>query len=75
MSAILIMWKINFSSQSPLPQLSNEKNQNRPKADTVTAFLCHSVQTCYSHLAQDITPNPIVLEYHCLTDYIDINYV
>ena len=64
MSAILIMWKINFSSQSPLPQLSNEKNQNRPKAVIVTTFLCQFVQTCYSYLAQDIMPNSIVLEYN-----------
>ena len=55
--------------------IAKRKNQNRPKTDTVTVFLCHFVQTCYSHLTQDNMPNPVVLECQGLADYININFV
>jgi len=51
------------------------------KADTVTAFLCQFVRTCYGHFGQDcfklsdIMSNPVVLECQGLADYIDINFV
>ena len=75
MGCILIMWKIYCISQSLLPQLPNENNKNRPKADIVTAFLCHFVQTCYSNLVQDIMSNPVVLECQSLADYTDSHFV